>query len=97
MRIIARRTLKEFWLSHPDSEQPLKAWFHEAKISNWKSFQDIKTQFPTADVRPRNRAIFNIRGNRFRLIVKIHYNTGIIFIRFVGTHSDYDRINPDTI
>jgi mRNA interferase HigB len=97
MRIIARKTLREFWTAHPGAEQPLRAWFHEAKISKWKSFQDIKAKYPTADVRPRNRVIFDIRANRFRLIVKIHYNVGIIFIRFVGTHKEYDRIDPDTV
>jgi mRNA interferase HigB len=97
MRIIARRTLRDFWMSYPDAEQPLRAWFHEAKTSKWNSFQDVKAKYPTADLRPRNRVIFNVRGNRYRLIVKIHYNVGIIFIRFVGTHKEYDRIDPDSV
>ena len=97
MRIIARKTLKKFWVAHPEAENALRAWFHEAKTAKWKSFLDIKTRYPTADVRPRNRAIFDIRGNSFRLVVKIHYNVGIIFIRFVGTHKQYDRIDPDTV
>jgi mRNA interferase HigB len=97
MRVISRKTLKIFWKHHADAEGPLRAWFHEAKAAKWKSFQEIKRLYPAADVRPNNRVIFNIKGNHYRLIVKIHYNTGIVFIRFVGTHPEYDRINPDAV
>jgi mRNA interferase HigB len=97
MRVIARKTLKDFWQSHADAEQPLKAWFAEASAANWKSFQDIKKSYRSADVLPCNRVVFDIKGNRYRLVVKIHYNTSLVFIRFVGTHADYDRINATTI
>jgi mRNA interferase HigB len=97
MRVIAIKTLKDFWRAHSDVEQPLKAWFHEARAANWKSFQDIKPHFNSADMIPGNRVVFDIKGNRYRLVVKIHYNTGIIFIRFIGTHADYDKINASTI
>ncbi|MFZ4594474.1 MAG: type II toxin-antitoxin system HigB family toxin [Verrucomicrobiaceae bacterium] len=97
MRVIARKTLKDFWQSHADAEQPLKAWFAEASAANWKSFQDIKKSYRSADVLPGNRVVFDIKGNRYRLVVKIHYNTSLVFIRFVGTHADYDRINATTI
>jgi mRNA interferase HigB len=97
MRIIARKTLKDFWLSHADAEQPLKAWFAEASAAKWKSFKDIKKSYRSADVLSENRAVFDIKGNRYRLIVKIHYNTGIVFIRFIGTHADYDKIDATTI
>lgn len=97
MRIISRKTLKTFWVAHSQSERALRAWFHESKVARWKSFQDIRRDFPTADIRPGNRVIFDIKGNTYRLVTKIHFNTGIVFIRFVGTHAEYDRINPDTV
>jgi mRNA interferase HigB len=96
MRIIARKTLKEFWAKHAEAEQPLKAWFHETKTADWKSFTAIKARYGSADVLPGNRVVFNIKGNRYRLIVRIHFQTGIVFIRFVGTHADYDKIDATT-
>jgi len=97
MRVISRKTIKTFWELHRRAEKPLRAWFHEAKVARWKNYQEIKNEFPTADVLPGNRVVFDIKGNDYRLVVKIHYNTGITFIRFVGTHREYDRINPATI
>ena len=97
MRVIARKTLRDFWQSHADAAQPLKAWFAEASAANWKSFQDIKKSYRSADVLPGNRVVFDIKGNRYRLVVKIHYNTGIVFIRFIGTHAEYDRIKAATV
>ena len=97
MRVISRKMLRDFWEKHVDAEQPLKAWFHEAKNANWKSFADIKARHRAADILPGNRVVFDIKGNTYRLIVRIHYNTGIVFIRFVGTHAAYDRIDATTI
>ncbi len=97
MRIIARRTLKEYWERHADAEQPLKAWFHETRIARWKSFIDIKARFRSADALAGNRVVFNLKGNTYRLVVHIRYNTGIVFVRFVGTHAEYDRIEATTI
>lgn len=97
MRIIARRTLREFWRLHPDAEQPLRAWFHEVTHARWKMPSDVKAHYRSADILPGNRAIFNIKGNSYRLIVKIHYNTGLEFLRYVGTHADYDRIDAGSI
>jgi len=97
MRIIAVRTLREFWESHADAEQPLKAWYKEATDTRWKEPNEIKQRYPSADVLPGNRIVFNIKGNTYRLIVKIHYNTGIVFIRFVGTHAEYDKIDAEII
>jgi len=81
MRVISRKTLKVFWEKHADAEQPLRAWFHEARCSDWKSFKDIKSRYQSADVLPGNRVVFNIKGNTYRLVVRLHYNTGIVFIR----------------
>ena len=97
MRIISRKTLRDFYERHSDSKASLEAWFHEAVAAQWNSPADIKVRFPSADVLPGNRIVFNIKGNSFRLIVKIHYNTAIVFIRHVGTHADYDKINAENI
>ena len=92
MRVIAVRTLREFWEQHADAEQALKAWYAEATTSLWPELADIKARYPSADVLPGNRVVFNIKGNHYRLIVKIHYNRAIVYIRFVGTHAEYERI-----
>lgn len=97
MRVISRRTLKDFWEKHADAEQPLKAWFHETKAARWRSFADIKGRYRSADALPGNRVVFDIKGNTYRLIVRIHYNTGIVFIRFIGTHAEYDKIDATTL
>ncbi len=97
MRIIAIKTLREFWESHADAQQPLKAWYKEAGESLWKKPNDIKRRYPSADILPGNRVVFNIKGNTYRLIVKVHYNRSVVFIRFIGTHADYDTIDATTI
>jgi mRNA interferase HigB len=97
MRIIRRSTLSHFWESHADAGQALRAWFQEASKAKWSKPKDIKKDYPHADVLPGNRIVFNIKGNKYRLIVKIHYNTGVCFIRFIGTHSEYDKIDAATI
>jgi mRNA interferase HigB len=97
MHVLSRKTLEEFWAKHTDAKAELHVWFHEAKRAEWRSFQEIKRRYASADVLPGNRVVFNIKGNRYRLIVHIHYNTGTVYIRFVGTHAEYDRINAETI
>jgi mRNA interferase HigB len=97
MKIISRHTLKQFWKKHAVSEEALKSWYKEAERATWHSPEEIKQRYPTADILPGNRIVFNIKGNTYRLIVKIHYNTGIIYIRFVGTHAQYDKINSESI
>ncbi len=93
MRIIARKTLREFWEKHPDAEQPLKAWYHDVKHAHWKSPADIKAVYRNASVLARNRVVFNIKGNKYRLVVAVQYDFGIVFIRFIGTHKEYDAID----
>jgi mRNA interferase HigB len=97
MRVIAIRTLREFWERHADAEQPLRSWYHEACSSGWPSPADIKKQYPSADILPGNRMVFNIKGNTYRLIVHIHYDRQIAYVRFVGTHSEYDKVDATTI
>jgi len=97
MRIISRRRLVEFWESHPDAEQPLRAWYTDARRANWKSPAEIKAVYRTASILNNNRVIFNIKGNRYRLVVVVEYSQGKVFIRFVGTHAEYDRMDADSI
>lgn len=97
MRVIAKKVLRDFWLSHPDSEQRLKSWYREAELSAWQGPQDIKREYPSASILNNNRIVFNIRGNKYRLIVRINYAYGILWIRFIGTHAQYDRVNAETI
>lgn len=97
MRVFARKTLREFWINHSDSEDALKAWFSEAENSQWKLPSDIKNKYPQASILPANRVVFNNKGNTYRLVVKINYDFGQVFIRFVGTHAEYDKIDATTI
>lgn len=97
MRIIAKKTLRDFWQRHPDAEEALKAWYHDAKQATWTSPHDIRQTYATASIIANNRVVFNIRGNTYRLVVAINYPFGIIYVRFVGTHSAYDQIDASTI
>lgn len=97
MRILSRSTLRNFWESHPDIEEALKAWYYEASHAKWQSPADIKNAHRNASILGNNRIVFNIKGNKYRLIVSIRYDIGIIFIRFVGTHAEYDSVNAETI
>ncbi len=89
--------LREFWEIHPDSEQQLKSWFQETSKSEWTKPGDIKKEYPSASFLADNRVVFNIKGNNYRLIVKLNYDYQIIWIRFIGTHSEYDKINANNI
>ena len=99
MRIIARRKLREFWekSEYKDSEQPLKAWFHDVKSMNWKNSAEVKEKYRNASIITNERVVFNIAGNKYRLIVAIKYEIKIVFIRFIGTHKQYDKVNPEKI
>ena len=97
MRIIARSTLKLFWIKYTDAEQPLKAWFEIAKASIWAKPNDIKEVFRSADILSNNRVVFNIKGNKYRLIVSVKYDLKIVYVRFIGTHAEYDKIDAINI
>jgi mRNA interferase HigB len=97
MRVISRQQLSQFWTKHKDAEEALTVWFKEAEHAQWKSPADIKARYNSADFLNDNRVVFNIKGNHYRLVIQIHYNTGVVFIRFVGTHAEYDRIDAETI
>lgn len=97
MRVIAVSTLKNFWARHPDAEQALKAWYDEAKHAAWATPQDIKDHYASARFVGGNRVVFNIKGNDYRLIVAVAYRFQAIYIKFVGTHAEYDRIDAKTV
>lgn len=97
MRIISRKKLREFWELHPDARQSLQAWYEDAKQADWKTPADIKDVYRNASILSNNRVVFNIKGNRYRLVVAIQYKHGIVFIRFIGSHRDYEKIDATTI
>ncbi|MBM3180873.1 MAG: type II toxin-antitoxin system HigB family toxin [Chloroflexi bacterium] len=97
MRIISRKILREFWEKHPDSRQQLQAWYIDVKHANWTSPTDIKEIYPHASILVDNRVVFNIKGNKYRMIVIIQYRFGQVYIHFVGTHQEYDRIHAKTV
>jgi mRNA interferase HigB len=97
LRVISRKTLVQFWTQHSDAEQPLKAWFKEAEKAQWDSPVELKHYYPTASILNSNRVVFNIKGNKYRLITMINFDYGQVFIRFVGTHAEYDKIDATRI
>lgn len=97
MRIIARRTLREFWERHPDAEQPLRAWYAEVEAEDWDAPTHLTARYPKASIVPGNRAVFRIKGGSYRLVVRVLYDKRIVYIRFIGTHSEYDRIDAKEV
>lgn len=97
MRIISQRALRDFGNANLGAKSALDSWYHEAKSADWQNPADVKEQYRNASIVSNNRVVFNIAGNKFRLVVRIDYQFGIIFIRFVGTHSDYDQIDVEEI
>jgi mRNA interferase HigB len=97
MRVIAVKTLRNFWALYPDAEQPLLAWFDEISKANWMQPADIKAHYATASILKNRRVVFNIKGNDYRLIVAVAYKLGIVYIKFVGTHKQYDAVDSETV
>lgn len=97
MRIIALGTLRDFWREHADAEVPLRSWYAAASRVDWRSPADIKAAYRNASFVANNRIVFNIKGNEYRLVAAVHYNRGMMFIRFIGTHRDYDKIDATAI
>lgn len=97
MRVIAKRTLRDFWIKHADSEQQLTAWFRETEKSVFGNINELKKEYPSASILKDNRIVFNIKGNKYRLIVKFNFEYQICWVRFVGTHAEYDKINANEI
>lgn len=99
MRIIAVSTLRDFWNlpGRADAEQPLRAWVHIVNAADWSKPTDLKQLFNTADILPKGRAGFDIGGNKYRLVVAIHYRGKRVYVRFIGTHKEYDGIDARKI
>lgn len=97
LRVIAKKILREFWTVHPDCEEQLKSWYREASQATWKHPNELKGEYPRASILRGNRVVFDIKGNKYRLIVKINYDYQVVWIRFIGTHSEYDRIDAENI
>ena len=97
MRIVAVSTLRSFWLKYPDACEPLAAWAAVVSHAAWSQPADIKAQYKNASILKNRRVVFNIKGNHYRLIVAVAYNLGIVYIKFVGTHVQYDAVNAETI
>lgn len=97
MRVISIKILREFWERHSDCQQQLKSWFQETSKAEWKNPNEIKLEYPSASLIGDNRVVFNIKGNHYRIIVKINFEYKMVWIRFVGTHSEYDKIDANKI
>ncbi len=99
MRIIAKSSLKWFWqqLGRVDSRGALESWHEEASRAVWISPQNVKDQYATASICANNRVVFNICGNKYRLVVEMQYRAAIVWVKFVGTHAQYDRIDVETV
>lgn len=97
MRVIALKTLREFWEQHADAEQALRAWHHDVKKATWRTPTDIKAIYRNASFIANNRVVFNIKGNQYRIVVAIQYQHRAVYIRFVGTHEEYDKVDATKV
>jgi mRNA interferase HigB len=97
MRIISRKVLRAFWEKHTDARQPLQAWYADVKHADWKSPADVKRIYRNASLVAHNRVVFNIKGNKYRVIVAIQYTFQIVYIRFIGMHQEYDQVDATQV
>lgn len=97
MRIVSKKILRDFWEKHDDCRQQLKSWFQETSNAEWKTPNEIRKEYPSASFLTDRRIVFNIKGNSYRLIIKINYDYQMIWIRFIGTHAQYDKIDATKI
>ena len=97
VRVIAVAALRAFWQKHPDAEQPLKAWFEEVTKASWSQPSDIKARYRSASVLKDRRMVFNIKGNEYRLIVATANRLLIVYVKFIGTHSEYGAVDAHTV
>ncbi len=97
MRVIAKRTLREYWEKHSQAEQPLRSWHAIAAKADWSSPSDVKAAYRTASIVGNHRVVFDIGGNKYRLVARFDYEHKIVFVRFVGTHAEYDRIDASMV
>ena len=97
MRVIAKKILREFWSKQTDSEEQLKTWYRETTNAAWASPAEIKSHYAKGSILKNGRVEFNIVGNKYRLVVQVNYKRGWVFIRFIGSHTEYENINADRI
>ena len=97
MHVLFRSTLEVFWIKHPETEVALKVWYHRVLRAKWNNINDLKNEFSYADYVGNNRVVFKIKGNNFRLIAIVFFDGQKVYIRFIGTHAEYDKINAKTI
>lgn len=97
MNIHNRGTLIKFWKKHADSKKPLEMWYNDVASKNWRKPNDVIADFATADILTNDRVVFNIKGNKYRLIASLNYQKGWLFIKFIGTHAEYNKIDAATI
>lgn len=97
MLVIARKNLAAFWLDHPEAEGPLRAWLAAAKAASWQSMTDVVSTYSKASPINSERCIFNIHGNSYRLILAINFRSQVIYIKFISSHAEYDKIEASTV
>jgi mRNA interferase HigB len=97
VHVISRKTLREYWENHPDARPGLESWLVDVKHAEWEKPEDIKAIYRNASFIADNRVVFNIKGNKYRLIVRIQYDYRIVYIRFIGTHQEYDKIEAENV
>ena len=93
MRVFTKGTLRAFWRRHPDATRALEGWYDRVERANWESPPLLKADYPSASILGDNRVVFNIRGNNYRLVARIDYQLKRVYVLFVGTHAEYDRID----
>lgn len=97
MRVISKKTLTNFGSNHPDAQSALESWYQEAEKASWKEPAEIKEQYRSASILKDSRIVFNICGNKYRLTVKVNFKFSIVYIRFIGTHKEYDALDMEAI
>ena len=97
MNIHNKGSLRDFWIKHSQSKRPLEFWYADVLSKDWKRPADVKKDYASASIIGNNRIVFNIKGNDFRLIVEFNYQKGWAFVKFIGTHAEYDRVDADKV
>jgi len=97
MRIVSLQTLRTYWEANPEVEQQLRAWHDEVISQKWEQPADIKARYASASILKKRRVVFNIKGNKYRLIVAVAFNVGVVYIKFIGTHKEYDEVDAETV
>jgi mRNA interferase HigB len=97
MRIVSVQTLRTYWEANPDVEQQLRAWHDEVISQKWEQPADIKARYASASILKKRRVVFNIKGNKYRLIVGVAFKVGVVYIKFIGTHKEYDEVDAETV